>query len=256
MGLLDYIRANTPRATRPNASPAKVFNEGLLNPNAYNKPAADRFKDSMFGLLGVIPGVGDAASAAESADLFNRGDNFAGSMAALGALPMVPAMGGIVKGMPDAKWFHSTVRDFENFGKPPLGGVKLMDGLGTHFGTVGAANERLTKSYGKGLIEGANIRPLDPQINNPFTKANGEPFTESELQSRLAKMAKEMGYGDRNLRGSQNRPVNRDVQIALRNKLKEQGYDGILYRNSHEDRGSISGIAFDPETQLKSTFEK
>jgi hypothetical protein len=51
----------------------------------------------MFGLLGVVPGVGDAASAAESADLFNRGENFAGSMAALGALPFVPAMGGIVK---------------------------------------------------------------------------------------------------------------------------------------------------------------
>jgi hypothetical protein len=97
MGLLDYIRANTPRATTPRVKPGKVFNEGLLNPNAYNKPAADRFKDSLFGGLGIVPGVGDVASAAESADLFNRGENFAGSMAALGALPFVPAMGGVIR---------------------------------------------------------------------------------------------------------------------------------------------------------------
>jgi len=108
MGLLDqfkaYVEANTPRSTRPKVSPAKVFNEGLLNPNAYNKPAADRFKDSLFGLLGVVPGVGDAASAAESADLFNRGENVAGSMAALGALPLVPSIGGMFIGKGAKTW--------------------------------------------------------------------------------------------------------------------------------------------------------
>ena len=101
MGLLDqlqaYIKANTPRSTRPVAKPADVIDAGLLNPNKYNAPAANRFKDSAFGLLGIVPGVGDAASAAESADLFNRGENFAGSLAALGALPLVPAIGGMLK---------------------------------------------------------------------------------------------------------------------------------------------------------------
>lgn len=75
----------------------RVISEGLLSPNEYNAPAANRFKDSAFGLLGIVPGVGDAASAAESADLFNRGENFAGSLAALGALPLVPAFAGMVK---------------------------------------------------------------------------------------------------------------------------------------------------------------
>lgn len=74
-----------------------VVNAGLLNPNEYNAPAANRFKDSAFGLLGVVPGVGDAASAAESADLFNRGENFAGGIAALGALPMIPSLAGMVR---------------------------------------------------------------------------------------------------------------------------------------------------------------
>lgn len=104
MGLLDqyakfrdYIAANTPRSTRPVARPADVMREGLLNPNKFNAPAANRFKDSAFGLLGGVPGVGDAASAAEAADLFNRGEKVAGTFAALGALPLVPSFAGMVK---------------------------------------------------------------------------------------------------------------------------------------------------------------
>lgn len=94
MGLLDqwealkgYIQANTPRNTRPAVSPTQVFKEGLLNPNKYNAPAANRLKDSAFGLLGIVPGVGDAASAVESADLFKRGDKVGGFLSGLGALP-------------------------------------------------------------------------------------------------------------------------------------------------------------------------
>lgn len=108
MGLLDqlkaYIEANTPRATRPVAKPSDVIRQGLLDPNKYNAPAANRFKDSLFGLLGIVPGVGDAASAAESADLFNRGEKFAGGMAALGALPLVPAIGGMFIGKGAKTW--------------------------------------------------------------------------------------------------------------------------------------------------------
>jgi hypothetical protein len=57
MGLLDYIKANTPRSTRPVANPLTVINEGLINPNPYNAVAANRFKDSALGLLGIIPGI-------------------------------------------------------------------------------------------------------------------------------------------------------------------------------------------------------
>lgn len=95
-----YVEANSPKnmgLAQALRNSAKVVDDGLLNPNEYNAPAANRFKDSVFGLLGIVPGVGDAASAAEAADLFNRGENFAGSMAALGALPLVPAIGGMLK---------------------------------------------------------------------------------------------------------------------------------------------------------------
>lgn len=104
MGLLDqyakfrdYIAANTPRSTRPVAKPGDVLREGLLSPNEFNAPAANRFKDSVFGLLGGVPGVGDAASAVEATDLWNRGEKSGAGLAALGALPLVPSFAGMVK---------------------------------------------------------------------------------------------------------------------------------------------------------------
>lgn len=96
MGLLDVLRDEVAK-WKQGPGFVKVVNEGLLNPNQYNAPAANRVKDATFGLLGIVPGVGDVASAAESADLFNRGDKFGGSLAALGALPFVPAFAGMVK---------------------------------------------------------------------------------------------------------------------------------------------------------------
>lgn len=131
MGLLDYIKANTPRATRPVANPLTVINQGLLNPNQYNAPAANRFKDSMFGLLGIVPGVGDAASAAESADLFNRGENVAGSMAALGALPLVPSLGGLFA----HTVYHGSPHKFTKFdmSKIGTGEGKQQQGVGLYF---------------------------------------------------------------------------------------------------------------------------
>jgi hypothetical protein len=90
-GLLDYIEANTPRATRPRTSPAQVFNEGLVNPNEYNAPAANRFKDSAFGLLGGIPGADAPVGFTQGADYFNRGEPLAGSVSvASGILPFIP----------------------------------------------------------------------------------------------------------------------------------------------------------------------
>jgi len=98
MGLLDqyakfrdYIAANTPRSTRPVAKPGDVLREGLLDPNKFNAPAANRFKDSMFGFLGVIPGADAPVGFAQGADYFNRGEPLAGAVSvASGVLPFIP----------------------------------------------------------------------------------------------------------------------------------------------------------------------
>lgn len=108
MGLLDdlqqYVKANTPRSTRPRVSPSTVFNQGLLNPNQFNRPQADRLKDSAFGLLGIVPGVGDVAAGAEAADLYNRGHPYLAGLSALGTLPLIPAMGGMFVGKGAKTW--------------------------------------------------------------------------------------------------------------------------------------------------------
>lgn len=99
MGLLDqyakfrdYIAANTPRSTRPVAKPGDVLREGLLDPNKFNAVAANRFKDSMFGLLGGIPGADAPVGFTQGADYFNRGEPVAGAVSvASGVLPFIPA---------------------------------------------------------------------------------------------------------------------------------------------------------------------
>lgn len=98
MGLLDqyakfrdYIAANTPRSTRPVAKVGDVLREGLLSPNKFNAPAANGFKDSVFGLLGGIPGAGAPVGFTQGADYFNRGEPVAGAVSiASGVLPFIP----------------------------------------------------------------------------------------------------------------------------------------------------------------------
>lgn len=59
----------------------KVIKEGLITPNKFNEPAATRFKQSAFPMLGV-PGA-----VAETADELHKGNPGMASLAALGAIP-------------------------------------------------------------------------------------------------------------------------------------------------------------------------
>lgn len=151
MGLLDqlqaYIEANTPRSTRPVAKPSTVINQGLLNPNKFNSPAANRFKDSAFGLLGVVPGLGDASSVAESADLFNRGENFAGTMAAVGALPLVPAIGGMFIGKGAKTWDALKASQAEDMLKQGIDPREVWKQTGTLKGVDGALRQEIPDNF-------------------------------------------------------------------------------------------------------------
>jgi hypothetical protein len=143
MGLLDqinaYIQANTPRNTRPAVSPATVINEGLLNPNQFNAVAANRFKDSLFGGLGIVPGVGDVASGMQAVDFWNRGEKLNAGLAGLGALPFIPALGAHTA-------YHSSPHKFDKFD---------MSKIGTF-----SESPEVARSYAK-----ADIPPL-PNLDN------------------------------------------------------------------------------------------
>lgn len=162
--LMGYIDANTPRATRPVAKPSKVINEGLINPNKYNAPAANRFKDSAFGLLGVVPGVDTPAGFVEGADLINRGEPLAGAMSiAGGVLPFVPATVGSLYAMHK---MAGSADDLAPLAKAAKGQQGAIKGAGDVIPKADDAGGLLGKS--------ANVADMSYQIDHkPMTVAGG-----------------------------------------------------------------------------------
>jgi len=131
-----------------------------------------------------------------------------------------------------------------------------MDGLGAHFGTVDAAQDRLVQNVGKDA-EGANILPVHANIQNPPLKKDGSYMTEGELQSFLSRIASGIGIPKSEHRGmAVYGGVKPPVYAKLKDELKARGYDGLAYVNSHEGRGSTSWVAFDPARQVKSTMNR
>lgn len=74
---------------------ATVFKDGLIAPNKFNAPAANRFKDSALGLIGAVPGLGVPAAAVQTADYTKRDEPVAAMLSALGAA--IPALGAMMK---------------------------------------------------------------------------------------------------------------------------------------------------------------
>lgn len=70
---------------------------GELKRGFNNNPRNAETMDAIFGLGGIVPGVGDAASGAEALYRYNQGDMLGAGLAGLGALPMVPSMAGMIK---------------------------------------------------------------------------------------------------------------------------------------------------------------
>lgn len=77
----------------------KVIKEGLITPNEFNKPAADRFKASALPMLGV-PGA-----VAETADELYKGNPGMAALAATGIVPGIGALGTFIgKGAKNGMW--------------------------------------------------------------------------------------------------------------------------------------------------------
>ena len=105
---------------------------------------------------------------------------------------------------------------------------------GIHFGTEQAAKERLdnTPSNRKGGVPGAEkILTVKITLNKPFGSEQN-PVSEQDLH--LIRAASEM-------KG----PAGGLAKFGTFESLKEQGYDGIIYENIEEDKGSISYQVFE-----------
>jgi len=177
MGLLDqfkaYIQANTPRATTPRVSPGKVINEGLLNPNQFNAPAANRFKDSLFGMTGIVPGVGDVASGVQAADFWNRGEKLNAGLSALGALPFIPTLHTV---------YHGSPHKFNKFDMSKIGTGEGAQAYG--HGLYMAESPDVAKSYaeklGKKSYKGKEVNSYDYSGRVEFADGTTMQIPDSE----------------------------------------------------------------------------
>jgi hypothetical protein len=177
MGLLndlqEYIKANTPRSTRPPVSPATVFNQGLLNPNQFNAPQANRFKDSLFGMAGVVPGVGDVASGMQAADFWNRGEKLNAGLSALGALPLIPALGAHTV-------YHGSPHKFDKFDMSKIGTGEGAQAYG--HGLYFAESPGVAQSYAKNLARPVAEFPTGMKVDmqQPISRGQWRTATQSD----------------------------------------------------------------------------
>lgn len=198
-GLLDYIDANTPRHAGALPTVGRVVDQGLINPNRFNKPSADRFKESTFGLLGIVPGVGDYASVVESADLFNRGEKFAGGMAALGALPLVPAIGGMFIGKGAKTWDVLKAQQAEELLAKGIDPREVWKQTGTMRGVDKALRQEIPDNLAK--LNKSAMYEDGSQLNHLVATEHGagvrfddlSPFEQKELVAKHGQPLK--GYG-------------------------------------------------------------
>ncbi len=129
MGLLDTEVAKWKRAFGLLGGIPKTFK---------NNPRNAETMDAVFGFGGIIPGVGDAVSAAEAKYLYDQGDMLGAGLAGLGALPMVPALAGTF------------------IGKKGINNLGLAD-------VLKQAEARLTQSR-------MNMTPIDRQMFPPWSQ--------------------------------------------------------------------------------------
>lgn len=111
-----------------------------------------------------------------------------------------------------------------------------VDRLGIHAGTQKAAEERGFSHHGAPIngepqMVTGNTLPFLGRVDKPFTKPNGDPWTEFELRDFVNGYADEHGLEDR-----------AEIATKLRRQLSEAGYTNIPYINAVEDAGSTSHI--------------
>ena len=115
----------------------------------------------------------------------------------------------------------------------PNASTSVMSQLGPHVGTKQAAEARymgFAKPDGTPPPLGFTM-PLKADLQRPFMNpATGEPWSEMDLEMFISAVADEQGI-DR-----------RSIAPLMRQKIAEQGYTSIPYRNDVEDAGSLSHI--------------
>lgn len=167
--------------------------------------------------------------------------------------------------------FHGTQDDFEEFSYDDLDNYEL----GFHFGTYTQADATIRKWGEEGYWEGSNIHPVLLRITNPLVMSDPGDWTdwheffsalpEFENHAETLNESEEPWTPDiitaeqkqewwELADAKENEGV--DSTQALKRAIKEQGYDGCVYRNIHESGlhdNDWSFLVFEPE-QIRSIF--
>jgi len=128
----------------------------------------------------------------------------------------------------------------------------------THFGTFKSALQRAGEnSYRAGFMGGdfddVILHQVSLRMNNPVRIRDGKNLLHSAIKmaDMLYYTVKKITSDERDLIISTNEEK-RNSQLV--NVLKNKGYDGMVYKNCHEDAGKDSYIIFD-SSQVVSSLE-
>jgi hypothetical protein len=120
------------------------------------------------------------------------------------------------------------------------------DGLGIHLGTAQAANEAFDSTGTES--QHRRIYPSFVRVENPIELPDLTFWEPKDIVNEVHKKDPSIQFKESSHLGSKFYRIE-DVVDALKNA----GYDGVKYRNAHEDKGSVSWIVFDPR-QVKSAI--
>jgi hypothetical protein len=189
---------------------------------------------------------------------------------------------------PEFKQWFSGSKVVDESGSPLVGyhyttgniNVFEPSDIGTHVGTTIGQAESRAKAHGG---EGGNVMPLYVSIKNPLRLSDSPSWadptwyvTESGVAKFLPKslideakslkdvykknQALERSIGRPGFADQANRSAAMEVNKKVREELQKQGYDGIVYANTHDGatlaekmQAKDSYIAFQPE-QIKSAI--
>jgi hypothetical protein len=159
--------------------------------------------------------------------------------------------------------FHSTNADFDEF---------QIQGLGAHFGTSAAANDRadMLREFSENVVHRDpgtfSVMPVYLSLKNPLRMRDqaevmeeiedgeGDPVLYArnwEAAESVALTLLEDGVITMDEFDSGDDTSAQHSLENIRKILQSKGYDGIVYRNAIEDAGNDSYIVFSPE-QIKS----
>jgi hypothetical protein len=149
---------------------------GSLNPEW----TPERTQAALSGMMDVTPVVGDAKSAYEGVQAARQGDYLGAGLGALGALPFVPNMAGVVK----PKWFD--MPSSNAFAKGMTEGEVIADWLARH--KVQQENGKYVFYHGTPKKGGASdslregsLLETDPKAAAEFAASNKKGMKEKDM---------------------------------------------------------------------------